>query len=191
MNLHVVLEDAALGCVEGVLGKSVVPGQRISSVVGTVDVVVVKHGFLVVGARARAGLRLGLRLRLRARLRLGFGFRFGLRLRLRLDRGRLGSRGRGRRRRSGGRGGRGRRRRGRGRRGLDHDGLNLLNGRSGLLDEDTGILLASGHGDSDHLNDPFSFQGTLVERHADGPSKSHGGACNAEEERGLHFDKVT
>lgn len=156
-------EDTAVGGVGSVLGQGLVPLQVGGRVVGTVDVVLVEHGALVVGTGLRLGLGLGLRLRLRFGLgrRLGLWLRLGLRLRLGLlgldgsldDRGRLGG--------SGSRSGR-----------LDEDGDGLGRG-----------LGASGDGDSDHLENPLGLHGALV----DGASHGEEGAGAGEEERGLHL----
>jgi hypothetical protein len=151
-----VLENAGVSRVQGIAGKSVIPGKIRGRVVGAVDVVVLEHGRNVVVATARD-------LGLRRRLRLGFRLRFRLWRRLGLGRRlRLGLRSGRRRRRRRGRRSRGSRRswrRRRGRRGCAAGG-----GRLGSLSKDhTSGLVASRDSDRDDLDDPVRDIGALLD----------------------------
>lgn len=144
-----MLKNARVGGVRGVLGKSRVPLKSRGRVVGTVEVVLLEHGVLVVaqvvGRSSRSRLGLGSRRRRRSR-----------RLRFR-DQGGLGRR---RRRR------RSRRRR------LDLDSGLRGGRRSGSrgnflgLDKNCSSWRRNifGDGDGNNLGFPGSNHGTLLER---------------------------
>lgn len=136
-------EDAAVGGVGRILGKVVVPLEGGSRVVGTMSVVVVKAGALVVGKRD-IGIDSG-----SGRLGLGLGDGLGLLLLNRLL-GRLnllngGSDDNGRRLRSA------------------SALLSLGGSRLRLLEEDNaGGLLASRDGDGNNLHDPVGHDIALL-----------------------------